>query len=216
MKTEVNTSEFRFPCPQCKGVIQCDTSYVGLRIDCPICQKSIIVPSVPPKDNPTGERKIQLKKSTLKKAGIIAACALLVLGIVHFIPEFFGPRSVTFKAYVDGTDVVKLCGRHLWVEHLEWQQPTRISINGVIWRPKWNATRSDAAPDWSDNKTGPYSLKRAFRPGNPRNIKLTKLLGRGTVAIIENPSRENDQTVAIKIDDGPFGGAAWYEFTVSW
>lgn len=209
MTTEVNTSEFRFSCPQCKGVVQCDTSYVGSRIDCPICQKSIIVPAVPPKDTPASEGKITLKKSTLKKAGMIAACALVVLAILHFIPEFFGPKSVRFRAYVDGTDVVKLSGRHLWIEHLEWQQPARISINGVNWRPNWNA-------NGSDNKTAPYTLKRAFRPGNGQNIKLTQIVGRGTVAITEQPSRENDQTLAIQVDDGPFGGAAWYEFTVSW
>ena len=209
MKTEVTSSEFRFPCPQCKGIIQCDTSYVGSRIDCPICQKSITVPPVPRTEASSGEAALKLKKSTLIKAGIIAACALIVVAVVMMIPYLFGPKSVRFKAYVDGTDVVKFSGRHLWIEHLEWQQPARISINGVNWRPNWNA-------NGSDNKTKPYTLKRAFRPGNPQNIKLTKLLGRGTVAITEQPSRENDQTLAIQIDDGPFGGADWYEFTVSW
>ena len=209
MKTEATSSEFRFSCPQCKGIIQCDTSYVGSRIECPICQKSIIVPPVPRMEASPGELTLKLKKSTLIKAGIIAACALVVVAVVMVIPYLFGPKSVRFKAYVDGTDVVKLSGRHLWIEHLEWQQPTRISINGVNWRPNWNA-------NGSDNKTAPYTLKRAFRPGNPQDIKLTKLLGRGTVAITEQPSRENGQTLAIQVDDGPFGGAASYEFTVSW
>jgi hypothetical protein len=216
MKTEASMSEFKFSCPQCKGVIQCDTSYVGSRIDCPICQKSIIVPPVPPTSTSVAERRIQLKKSTLKKAGIIAACALVVVAVVMIVPYLFGPKSVTFKAFVDGTDVVKLSGRHLWVEHLEWQQPTRMSINGVNWRPTWNETKSGAFPDWSDNKSTRYALKRAFSPGNPQNIKLTKRQGRGAVAIIEMPSRQNDQTLAIQMDDGPQGGAAWYEFTVTW
>lgn len=216
MKTEASLSEFKFSCPQCKGVIQCHISYVGSSIDCPICQKSIVVPPVPPKKTLAGEWQKRLKKSTLKKAGIIAACVLVVVAVIMIIPYVYGPKSVTFKAYVDGTDVVKLSGRHLWVDHQAWQQPVRISINGVNWKPTWNETKSDNFPNWSDNKTSSYTLKRVFSPGNPQNIKLSKRQGRGTVAIIEMPSRENDQTLAIQMDDGPIGGAAWYEFTVSW
>jgi len=205
MKTDASLSEFKFSCSECKGVVQCHTSYAGSRIDCPICQKSIIVPPVPPPNDSAGEPKVRLKKSTLIKAAIIAACALIVVAVVMVIPCLFGPKTVTFKAYVDGTDLVKLSGRHLWLEHLEWQQPTRISINGVSW-----------LPTWSDNKTSRYTLKRAFSSGNSQNIKLTKRVGRGTVAITEMPSRENGQTLAVQVDDGPMGGAAWYEFTVSW
>lgn len=216
MKTDASLSEFKFSCPQCNGVIQCHTSYAGSRIDCPICQKSIIVPPVPRIEASAGERTLKVKRSTLKKASVIAACALFVVTVVVLVPYFFGPKSVTFRAWVDGTDVVKLSGRHLWVEHLEWQQPARISINGVNWRPTWNSTSSDTFPNWSDNKSSRYTLKRAFSSNNPQNIKLTKRQGRGTVAIIEMPSRENGQTLAIQMDDGPIGGAAWYEFTVTW
>ena len=37
-------AEFTFSCPQCGQHIACDTSYSGSEIDCPSCQKSIIVP----------------------------------------------------------------------------------------------------------------------------------------------------------------------------
>jgi outer membrane lipoprotein-sorting protein len=41
-------AEFKFSCPQCGQHIQCDTGYSGAQINCPSCQKSIVVPQAPP------------------------------------------------------------------------------------------------------------------------------------------------------------------------
>jgi hypothetical protein len=40
-------SEFKFYCPQCNQRIQCDTGYAGKQIDCPVCQKPVVVPQPP-------------------------------------------------------------------------------------------------------------------------------------------------------------------------
>lgn len=40
-------SEFKFFCPQCGQHILCDTGYSGQQINCPICQKAIVVPHPP-------------------------------------------------------------------------------------------------------------------------------------------------------------------------
>ena len=40
-------SEFKFYCPQCGQHILCDTGYRGQQINCPICQKTIVVPQPP-------------------------------------------------------------------------------------------------------------------------------------------------------------------------
>jgi hypothetical protein len=69
--------EFKFPCPQCRQNIQCDSGYTGSKINCPACQQSIVVPR-PPSAVPPGERTIQFKVSTLKKAAIITVSVLLV------------------------------------------------------------------------------------------------------------------------------------------
>jgi DNA-directed RNA polymerase subunit RPC12/RpoP len=37
-------AEFKFFCPQCGQQVQCDTGYAGTQINCPACQKSIVVP----------------------------------------------------------------------------------------------------------------------------------------------------------------------------
>jgi hypothetical protein len=77
-------AEFKFSCPQCRQNIQCDTSYVGLRINCPSCQQSITVPPAPSSVIPHGERVIQIKTSALRKMAVIGFSALLVAGIVAF------------------------------------------------------------------------------------------------------------------------------------
>jgi hypothetical protein len=204
--------EFGFPCPQCNEQLQCDATHIGSRINCPACLQSIIVPPAP-----ANVPAIRIKRATLKRVGLISIAALLVIALAIIAFQFFGgSRSVTFRAYVDGADVVKLSGERLWIEHLLWQQPVRNSVNGTTWNPTWNETHSPSFPNWSDNESRPYTLKRRFSPHNPDNIKLVKIAGRGPIVIIEKPSPDNHQTLAIRLDDGPMSGADWYEFKVSW
>lgn len=40
-------AEFKFSCPHCSQHIQCDTGYSGAQINCPSCQRAIIVPPAP-------------------------------------------------------------------------------------------------------------------------------------------------------------------------
>lgn len=155
--------------------------------------------------NEHGERVVQIKVSTLRTVALIAVGILIAAGITDLAFHLTGPRKVAFKAYVDGVDVVKISGYRLWIEHQDFQLPARMKVNGVNWNPAWN-----------DNISAPYKLRRAFRPGSPVAVRLTKLRGRGDVAILEMPSPANNQTLAIKLDDGPYSGADWYEFAVSW
>ncbi|HTR42333.1 MAG TPA: hypothetical protein VMH87_12020 [Pseudomonadales bacterium] len=39
--------DFKFTCPQCGQHIQCDTSYAGVQIACPVCNQAIVVPQPP-------------------------------------------------------------------------------------------------------------------------------------------------------------------------
>lgn len=199
-------SEFKFPCPQCRQHIQCDTAYAGAQIHCPECKQAIIVPPGEPATGAPPKGTIQIKISTLRAAGLIAMGILLLAGAIGLAAHIFaGPKKVTFRAYVDGTDVVKISGNRLWMEHLDFELPVRIRVNGQ----KWN-------PGWDSNTSTTYKLRRAFRPGNPESIRLTKQLGRGEVSLVQKPAPDNDETLAIKVDDGAYGGADWYEFTVSW
>ena len=199
-------AEFKFNCPQCKQHIVCDSVYVGSQINCPSCQQLIVVPPIPPSVVAPTEDAIQLKKSTVRKVVIVGFSVLIALatifGTFHLVA---GPKTVKFKAFVDGTEIIKLSGGNLWIEHQDWKLPQTITVNGKKWNPAWN-----------DKTSMKYSLSRAFRPRSPASIQLTKQLGRGNISIAEMPSAANNQTLAIKIDDGDFGGAGWYAFTVSW
>lgn len=184
-------AEFQFSCPQ---------------INCPLCLQAIIIPPMAASVAAPGEQMLQIRMSTVQRAALIGLCILLAVGIVAVPVWFFaGTRKMTFKAYVDGTDVVKLRGHEVWIEHKEWQLPNRITVNGKKWVPQWDG-----------NTSTQYSLGWGFSHPRAESIKLTKRVGRGTIAIAERPSPENQETLSIQMDDGAFGGADWYEFVVSW
>ena len=210
-------AEIKFACPQCKQRVACDSGYVGSQINCPSCQRSIIVPPAATAAAAPAEDFIQIKKSTLLTAALIALGILFLAGAGWGVFLLLaGSKTIAFRAYVDGSDVVKLRGKEFWIEHLTWQQPDKISVNGKIWKPVWNSDATPTMPAWNDNRTEPFRLSRAFNPGNPKKIRLTKLAGRGNIVIAEKPSSTNDQTLSVRVDDGPMAGADWYEFTVSW
>src|SRR6185437_9122850 len=89
-------ADLKFFCPQCRQKIQCEPVYAGSQINCPSCQKTILVPtsSTPAFPVPPGERVIQIKMSTLKKAAIIAASILLVVGLAFAANALFNKRIV--------------------------------------------------------------------------------------------------------------------------
>ena len=72
-------AEFTFLCPECRQAIQCDVGYRGTQINCPICQKPIVVPPAPGSGNsPAGKSK----KTIFAAAGGILI--VLILGAVLF------------------------------------------------------------------------------------------------------------------------------------
>jgi hypothetical protein len=79
-----------FACPRCQQQIQCDRFWAGAQTTCPSCQGIISVP-VPPSVVPPGERVIQIKVATLRKAAIIALCLLFLAGIAITLVKLIGP-----------------------------------------------------------------------------------------------------------------------------
>ncbi len=118
-----------------------------------------------------------------------------------------GPRrALTISADIDGSDVVKVSGNKLWIEHEAFQLPQRIILNDKVW-----------VPQWATNVSAPYGgLHPPFAPQDPGKIKVTKKAGRGTVTITQRPSAENDQTLGIRIDDNEQAGADRYTIQVTW
>jgi hypothetical protein len=115
-------------------------------------------------------------------------------------------RALTIKVLVDGSDVVKVSGNKLWIEHEQFLRPQRILLNGKLW-----------IPQWTTNVCMPFEgLQPPFAPQDPQKIKVSKKAGRGTVTVTEMPSAENDETLAFRIDDNAQPGADRYEIRVTW
>jgi len=124
-------------------------------------------------------------------------------GIVQWL---WPRRALTISADVDGSDVVKVSGNKLWIEHEDFNLPDRIILNDKVW-----------VPQWTTNVSAPFEgLQPPFAPRDPGKIKVSKKAGRGTVTITQRPSAENDQTLGIRIDDNEQGGADRYTIRVSW
>ncbi|MGH9846085.1 MAG: hypothetical protein ACREEM_45875, partial [Blastocatellia bacterium] len=87
---------------------------------------------------------------------------------------------------VDGRDLIYIRGNQLWVDHREGQ------------------------PIYEDNHRFFQSL-----PFDRNSIFVRKLRGRGDVRVIEQPTRNNNYTAAIMVEDRD-GGADRYEFEVVW
>jgi hypothetical protein len=139
---------------------------------------------------------------------ILQTMALALLGMAGlvFVCGCGRPHVLAFRAVVDGSDVVKVSGSQLWIEHEDFQQPTQIFINRKPWHPVWTGKASEPL----------QGLSPAFHPRDTQKVKLAQLKGRGTTSIIQLPNATNDQTLAFRIDDNSQGGADTYEIHVSW
>jgi len=73
-------AEFKFFCPQCGQQIQCDTSYSGTQIDCPICKQAIVVPQA--SRAASAVRPSFPAKSPILRNVLIIAAVLLLAGLV--------------------------------------------------------------------------------------------------------------------------------------
>src|SRR5215469_5071320 len=101
----------KFPCPQCRQKIECDTTFAGSHINCPTCRETILVPTANSPPPVAAESVIQIKVSTLKRAALITLSVLLLAGLATAANALFNKRIV-------------LNGNH----RLEWPQAFRPPV----------------------------------------------------------------------------------------
>jgi serine/threonine protein kinase/tetratricopeptide (TPR) repeat protein len=136
-------------------------------------------------------------------AGIIFVLLVAAWFIFHGKPA----PALTIRAFIDGSDVIKVSGHKLWIEHDTAALPGKtIYINGQAWTPTWTRNASSEFD----------AVNPAFQPRDPQTIRITKRAGRGIVSIEQFPTADNDQTLAVRINDDDFDGADWYEIVISW
>lgn len=115
--------------------------------------------------------------------------------------------DLTVRIFVDGSDVVKMQGNRLWIEHDTAGLPGKlIYVNGQTWTPTWKDKVS----------TEFMGLDRPLKLHVGDKIQIVKRAGRGMVSIEQFPSADNDQTLAVRISDDDFGGADWYDVSIWW
>ena len=137
--------DFKFACPHCGQKIKCDAGQAGARLNCPACQRAIVVPPAPP-----GDRVIHFKirVATLRWVAIIGVCVLLAAGAVAFgLGEFSkvtvlkgSTRLKSPQAYrppVEITVVAKTDSTNLRLSYaadqiiFNWEvNPTQLRVDG--------------------------------------------------------------------------------------
>jgi hypothetical protein len=124
---------------------------------------------------------------------------------------------MTFRAFIDGTDDVYIqnAGGTIWYHHLwyqlpgYWNQPTPLPtyVDNVAWYPTWPwpGTTSDKYTNPVLHPTGEWTL-----------TGMTANEGRSIVSVVQSPEASNEYTAIIELNDNNEGGAAWYQFTITW
>lgn len=93
---------------------------------------------------------------------------------------------------------------------LHWRGTVDDNVQLVI-RDGYVDVRTIGGTEYNDanyNFTSPLPRRRV-------TVRVNKLNGRGTVRVLQQPSRDNDYTAVIEIKD-PSGGARMYEMEVLW
>ncbi len=136
---------------------------------------------------------------------------------VSFAAGETSANTLTIRALIDGSDVVKVRGNTLWYEHRQYAMPGAwvddsdhsgnepTFVNGVEWLPQWVGKNSRA-----------YTAAGGLLPADRAVTVMAVGFGaRGAVAVLEQPSEKNDYTLSVLLDDPP-GGAEWYEVQLRW
>lgn len=114
-------------------------------------------------------------------------------------------RSLIIKAAIDAGDDFIIQDGKIFIQHIDYSPPTKISINGRKWEPVWTDHRSD---DFTN-----FNHPLGSLVGTHISLRLKK--GRGEVSILEQPSESNGYKAIIHFQDMG-AGADNYEIRISW
>ena len=117
-------------------------------------------------------------------------------------------RKLRLSVFVEDNVEVKISGNNLVVLTRQGVVPTSLKINGRRWDAVWNQGSNE-------KHTSPYTFQPSLAPFQGGNVVVRKLIGRGPMNVIEQPSPTNGQTLRIQILD-PGAGGKDYEISVSW
>jgi hypothetical protein len=144
-------------------------------------------------------------------------CLTLFLLLSIAAPCFSAVLNV--RAFVDGRSQVVMKGSDVWWHHVEYSAPgwsggtfLPTSINGSSWTPVWPSPGDNSSCNCDSSHYTPLAPAMAAAENT---IQVTKIAGRGTAVILQQPSAANDYTAIIEIYDEA-GGADWHELDITY
>ena len=142
---------------------------------------------------------------TIKPFSVVGYIALFIAMACSVLAEDEKLTSqISFRGTVD-VATLKIQDGKVWLENGPFSPPTKISIMGRRWEPKWTGNKSDTFSDF----------KKPLKPLAKATAKLDVLHGRSIVNIKEQPSEANQWTLIIEIHDVP-NDADEYTLRISW
>ena len=149
-------SEFRFSCPECRRDILCDDSYAGTQINCPVCQKPIIVPSPQAKAGGGGGGS-GVMRTVLIVAAIVVVLAALGVGGWHFYSKHKVKANPAAQVAVPSADATIQALSILTKVHSAYTNTTSETADGTVtlFLDLSNLTFADLNPGAPANAANP-------------------------------------------------------------
>jgi hypothetical protein len=174
--------------------------------------------------------KLGYLQATLTKSGRVED-ALLVRDMISANQKIFlnlvglnsidsSKRSLKCKVQVDGVSYLLLQGQHIWFDHTKGLNTPPGLHEGSF--PTYFDDKIEWFPVWNGRITDRFQLALILPDSEPApEIGIRHLDGRGYAEIVEQPSKSNDYTAKIQINDltkdgGILWGSEWIEFELKW
>ena len=191
-------TEFKFPCPLCGRLIQCDASYAGMQINCPACARAFVVPAmqgsgVPAVPPPAPARARPWRTILIAAAAVVLLAALITAGWLGYlrIPNFKTvPHLVGWWKLDDGSGTVARDSSHAF----------KGNDGTLVGDPKWVKGRKGGALQLEGNQY--VSLGNILQGGFPE-MTIACWVKHGTSQwqnIVERSSWDKSDGIGLMMD----------------
>ena len=119
-----------------------------------------------------------------------------------------GTRRITFRATVDAGDNLVIQNGKLHIEHIDWDKPKNLSVNGMKWEPVWQGNTTDEFAKFNP-PLAPFA-------GAHVSVHFTQKRKKdGTVKVLDQPTEANGQKLVVHLQDEG-GGASDFDVHITW
>ena len=156
-----------------------------------------------------------------KKIKALSILAILVASLSGCVsPEPAQEGKLYVRTLIDGNDILYIKGDTMWFEHNSYQRPGKWAGSDLPtyinqdqqWMHVWNSNLSDVV-----KIVKPESALPTSGTWNSENMMVKFFTaGFGNYLVKEYPSKENNFTLVIELNDTEPLGAHWYCIDIDW